>query len=179
MRVLFLDIDGVLTSAHSRRQRWDAFDPAATSAFRYLLAHGKPDRVVVHSSWRKLPEPPGYTVPLVGGGHAQCAWASDHSIWFELCRQQGLSALADVPHEDCPYKYSSHRGHEINMWLSNNADPANRYVVLDDYTDELIRETVTYAHPAAAARTCFINTSDARGLHLDEATRAVAHWTGA
>ena len=163
-RILFLDIDGVLNSSKSRQHSFSRFDPNAIQAMKLLIGEGRPDRVVVHSSWRKLPEPPGYS-----GGYC---WS--HEYWFGLLRDQGLSELADLPHEDAPFTLTSCRVTEILMWLADNDTEENRYVVLDD-------EIRVDTELSEQERLLVIQTDDDLGLTLPQARDAVqwlTHGTG-
>lgn len=167
MRILFLDIDGPLTTQRSRAAKGcNAFDSEAVKAFNHLLRHGRPQLCVVHSAWRKLPEP------------APGAWADDggyfwsHALWQDLCRRQGLHW--DAPLEDAPFEPGSDRGREIGFWLDANPWAARdaRLVIVDDQM-HLIR-------PHAYARwatTLLLKCDDENaGLTLAQAEAAVAFW---
>lgn len=161
-RILFLDIDGVLTTADSRLVDATSFSPAAVAAMTRLVSRGRPDKVVVHSTWRKLPEPPGY-------GNGYC-WS--HDYWYEVCQAQGLQALTKIPHEDAPYTKGTQRGAEICWWLAKHHQPEHRYVILDDELHKFSPMIVGWSHCILG-----IATRDEEGLTLEQAERAVDYWS--
>jgi hypothetical protein len=167
IRLLFLDIDGPLTTEESRTEAgYEAFDYRAVEAFNYLLSAGDPHLCVVHSSWRKLPEP-GPGAWAEGGGYF---WS--HQLWRELCAKQGLKW--NLALEDAPFKFSSDRGHEIGFWLEANpwAEEGARLVIVDDDM-HLIRP-----HPYASwTNTLLLECDDAgAGFTMSQARQAVDFW---
>lgn len=167
-RILFLDIDGPLTTERSRGMDWEAFDRDAVQAFKLLLGEGKPDLVVVHSTWRKLPHPD--ELARSGQDWGYC-WSH---TWFRgHCHKQGLSELADLPLEDAPFDFHrferTDRTEEIEKWLDDNHVSGNRYVILDD-------EDLRDAFAERRMDTHVVVCDDRTGLTLDQARAAVRFW---
>lgn len=122
MKVIFLDIDGVLNSDKWLKTQpdWDSIynriDPAAISLLNHLIswtgAH-----VVISSSWR-ISWPKELTSVLEHGG-------------FEhLDKVIGFTPI--FGHSD-----NSIRGDEIEYWLKQQYEPIENYVILDDGNDML------------------------------------------
>ena len=93
MRVLFLDIDGVLTTRSSRTLDYWRFGLDAIEAMRHLLARGKPDLCVVHSTWRKLPEAPEIKPEDTWWFAKNPLPVWSHSVWRAICQHQGLTCV--------------------------------------------------------------------------------------
>lgn len=143
-----MDIDGVLTTLHSRRISADTFNPVAVKALNKLLDL-KPSWVAIHSSWRKVYFP-GYFV-----------W--NLSEFLDLCESQGLN-LKKFPVEEVPYKLSTYREVEVKMYLASN--PRVRAVVLDDelYQCDFPLENILV-----------VTTADATGL-LESEVDEIEKW---
>ena len=122
MRVIFLDIDGVLnTGAFLSRCSFDrpeeAIDPSAVALLNEIVrASGA--RIVISSSWR-------------------CTF-SLHEL-REILELVGLQAEII----DATPRVSLARGHEILLWLDTQ-DPRPDYVVLDDDTSGMDLHTGKY-----------------------------------
>lgn len=165
-RVVFLDIDGVLTTKKSRSAfGYDGFGRSAVEAMQSLLVRAEPTRIVVHSSWRRLPRPPEIYAPSMGAFYF---W--DHEIWFDICKKNRLPELTEVPHEDAPFKFSSNRGHDIRWWIDDNWQDDWRGVVLDDESDLYIRPVF---EDRSVDGLLIFTTSDATGLTMQQADQAV------
>ena len=167
MRYLLLDLDGVLTTGPSRYM-WDPtkFDERAIAAIEHLLLESQA-AVVVHSSWRKLPEaPPGpWKFPPA------LSWWYWSLNWFrELCKHQGANELAARLFAEAPFKFTTSRGQEIFMWIDQNHKKGDTYVVLDDevYT---INESLGHRKDVLV-----IETNDKTGLTREQANQALAWW---
>jgi hypothetical protein len=108
MKVIFLDIDGVLNSSRTRNPRKFPYvvEPRLLRRLKKLIDHTGA-KVVLSSSWRLDP------------------------IGLLAARYWGIPFI-DV----CPDKPRSARGQEVLSWLS--AHPrVKRFVVIDDEDDEL------------------------------------------
>lgn len=162
-KILFLDIDGVLTTLRSRRSGGPSrFDERAVEALTRLLLSARTD-VIIHSSWRKLPEPPPgqWTFPPPSWW-----WFWDFNWFKELCRHQNCAALADCIRDEAPFTISSNRGQEIALWLNENHQEGNKYVVLDDEVNT-IRDSLADRNDVL-----IVKTDDESGLtteHVDVA----------
>lgn len=123
MRVLFLDIDGVLNSEDYWRDvlgsNWEMrkeppLDPGAVKRLNRIVSVAQ-CRVVVSSSWRHWPLP-----------------VLDH--WLRNAGYRGRALLDKTPHFHVPEK---DRGDEIACWLHNTRlhVPVSSFVVIDDDPD--------------------------------------------
>lgn len=169
MRYVFLDIDGVLNNfAPSKTYSTDStvFDVLAVDAIEYLLQESQA-RVIVHSSWRKLPEapePPWVFPPP----STWWAWSLE---WFkELCRFQGAVTLASRLRGVAPYTFSSTRGHDINSWIAQNHEDGDSYVVLDDQVSTIV------AAVGQRDDVLIIETDSDVGLTHEQANEAIVWW---
>lgn len=126
MRILFLDVDGVLNSRDFLRQSRDRacganshierslsqLDPTAVRLVSDFV-DAQDLRVVISSSWRRL-----HTLTELNGLLTAAGWeaALPIDVTFELM--------------------SGHRGDEIALWLSEHSEVTN-HVILDDDADFL------------------------------------------
>lgn len=106
MRVLFLDIDGVLTTERSRtiKQR-ESLDASCLKRLRDLIA-ATDVKVVITSTWRK--------------------WRTQANLQEYL----GILVYDVTPVFHTP-NHPRRRGQEIRAWLDLHPD-VDRYVILDD-----------------------------------------------
>lgn len=172
-KILSLDIDGVLTTKMSRRRDYWCFGTSALRAFQHLLQEGQPDLCVVHSSWRKLPKAPPTQLEdtwwMYGDGGFP-VWS--HDLWRSICHRQNLNW--QVPLVDAPYKLTTHRGHEVGMWLAEHEQSDDRIVVLDDEAWLLQRQPWS-KRPHVRV----FETDDRHGLTQSQAAEAVRFWLDA
>jgi len=145
MRVIFLDIDGVLNSEAFLR-KLDAqhralehkttcecyrlenqIDGEAIARLNRLVAETG-SKIVISSSWRKLLDPPELHRVLAGHGlvaeivgETPDGW--DDAIRFDMKMEYGLDG-------DRLF-----RGHEIDFWLRYTGKDVDRFVILDDGSD--------------------------------------------
>jgi len=113
IKVLFLDVDGVLNSAHDfkmhRGQEWIMIDPyKALLVYRILEATGA--KVVLSSSWRGYPKGEADVVKMIG-----------HELHDRTPRG------SEKGHE---------RGYEIQDYLEAHPE-IERYAIVDDDRDML------------------------------------------
>lgn len=123
MRILFLDIDGVLNShrtilttgncahPHNYEQRREMFDWTAIKMLQGLCRAGD-IKVVLSSSWR-------------------CGM--DRAALDKFAAFLGLPIIDLTPNAWQPHQ---RRGHEIKAWLDNHAE-ATHYAIVDDDCDML------------------------------------------
>lgn len=164
--VVFLDLDGVLTTTLSRAQGGPtAFDSRAMAALERLLAETGA-LVVVHSSWRKLPEaPPGPPWPFPVP-HGWWFWSLP---WFKaLCKFQGMRELPARLYDVAPVeRYSSTRGADIATWIHSDGSPDEFYIILDDETST-IEAAVGYM-----PNVLIVSTDDDVGLTEDQVDKII------
>jgi len=119
LKVIFLDIDGVLNSAQyyktvdRTKKDWNRFNPLAVEMMRRLIEEYDAS-IVISSTWR-------------------------YGLVKELKNELIKSGLIKYLHKDwkTPVIYPSHRGDEINLWLENHPEAID-FVIIDD--DENILE---------------------------------------
>ncbi len=157
VKVVFLDIDGVLNSDHWYRER----ELAGHSWSPHGLRHMSPDMVkrldrlvtagakfVVSSSWRYSYEPQTIEMML-----------KEHGFRGEVIAET-------ITRRTCPSFYDSYdnghapRGDEIKEWLGHHPE-VTHYVVLDDCSD------------MDAVVDHLVQTSDLVGLTDADVTRAL------
>lgn len=119
MKVLFLDIDGVLNSEASFRMEHrrknvrtqDALSAVACSNLQYILEQDSSVRIVVSSTWRLL-----------------------HTLveLQNILNAYGVEAARVIG--KTPAVMSRDRAHEIGMWLEDNPN-VTKFAVLDDDSD--------------------------------------------
>lgn len=124
MNILFLDIDGVLTSQRvctgmqskcPREKLWSTFDPVAVSFINDHFDNGKWN-IVISSSWRDCFRPRDLLMMLTMSGIK----VPLHDEW----RTERFPGQA--------------RGLEINAWLKDNEmSGKTNYIILDDNSDML------------------------------------------
>ena len=113
MKIIFLDIDGVLNSekyyrsVDRKRKNWSRFDPLAVLMIKKLIDEFSL-KIVITSTWR---------------------FGAVEMLNIELIK----SGLKQYLYEDwkTPQTSPSHRGKEIKMWLDNHP-VINEYVIIDD-----------------------------------------------
>jgi len=151
MRVLFLDIDGVLNSKPYfiergpgwmiDREQADDIDPAAVRLLNTLIARTGA-AIVISSTWRYFGQ----------------------QAVTEMLKARGLEgAVIGVT----PRSEHGVRGREIQQWLANADAPIESFVILDDDSD------MEHLMPR------LVRTSFERGLLPADVERAVALFEGA
>ena len=124
MKVIFLDIDGVLNSDEYYRsvdrtiKEWSRFDPRVAKMITNLVEEFSA-KIVITSTWR---------------------FGAVKLLNKELKR----SGLRKYLHNDwkSPQVHPSHRGTEIKMWVDKHPEVVN-YLILDDDTN-MLEEQVTH-----------------------------------
>lgn len=137
MKILFLDLDGVVNHQEFYRRRANdevlknlpyplcEFDPLVVNRINYILDETNNSKLVVSSSWRF-------------DKHLQNIF---DNVGFK-------HKIYDIT----PYGMGKCRGYEIQEWLNNHKDTTN-YVIIDDDSDILKEQ-----------RKHFIHTSELNGL---------------
>lgn len=116
-KIVFLDIDGVLTTARSCEAYdngfWVTPDPVAARLVT-KLCQDTLSKIVISSTWR-------------------CHF-NKHNLSFFL-QSNGIPMSLLHENWDTPKRMDSHRGREIREWLEKNT--VDKYVILDDDSDML------------------------------------------
>lgn len=127
MKIIFLDIDGVMISARTMEEHFNRtgistvslkipFDPIAVTTLKEIV-NTTNAKIVITSTWRRI-----MTIE-------------------QLMQHFAFSGWPDVPLLDVtPTNDSDHRAHEIQTWLDEWADnplhePVESFVILDDGAD--------------------------------------------
>lgn len=155
MKVIFLDIDGVLNSEEffvemTQNCRYDAYRSAGYSAkmSRNLCSL---DSVAI-ANLNHLITQTGAKIVV-----SSC-WKADDPFLQEIFAVVGIPAYIDIT----PYTETRHRGLEINYWLDKHPEVEN-YVILDDDTDMLDKQLEHFVQTDAYKR----------GLSLENVEQAV------
>jgi HAD domain in Swiss Army Knife RNA repair proteins len=118
LKIIFLDIDGVLNSkeyykkVNMKIDNWDRFDPETVKLINALVQEFNA-RIVITSSWR---------------------FGAKDLLFKELKKSQLLKHL--YKNWETPMIYLGTRGEEIKQWMAKHPE-VNGYVILDDRDDIL------------------------------------------
>jgi hypothetical protein len=116
MKIIFLDIDGVLNSTRSAiamggypapNRNYDRFDMVAVELIRRICS--KDVKIVLSSTWRKC------------------------EGWRKILNLPIIDKTEDIPALSCQ------RGKEIDEWLQKHSD-VEEYVIIDDDIDMLPKQ---------------------------------------
>jgi hypothetical protein len=118
MKIIFLDIDGVINSelyyksVNTKKKNWSRFDPKAVEMIKRLVEEFNA-RIVISSLWR-------------------------FAMKKELAQELKASGLINFLDKDwqTPVLQLGHRGKEIKLWLDQHPDIVE-YVIIDDDSDIL------------------------------------------
>ena len=123
MKIIFLDIDGVLCTSRSHTAlaknfggEMDEWDSVATEFLRKCCAAPDGPRIVISSTWRKFCNNPYDNSDILG----------------VRLKQHGLTRFL---HEDWRTKDFGLRGREIKEWLSRHVEIDDYRVIDDDVWD--------------------------------------------
>lgn len=155
MKVIFLDIDGVLNSEEffverTQNCRYDAYRSAGYSAkmSRNLCSL---DSIAI-ANLNHLITQTGAKIVV------SSTWRSDDPFLQEVFAVVGIPAYIDIT----PYTVTRHRGMEINYWLDKHPEVEN-YVILDDDNDMLDKQLEHFVQTDAYKR----------GLSLENVEQAI------
>lgn len=147
MKVMFLDIDGVLASYDYIRitsllkekypdKHGYSFDPRCVKVLRWLLEECPEVKIVITSTWKGM----GLTKLL------------------DMWKTRGLPGEVIGVTPELPGK----RGKEIAAWLSKYPNPVDEYVIVDDDTDMLEGQLSN-----------FVKTDPMFGLTVDDCNKVI------
>ena len=129
MRIIFLDIDGVLNHActHEMCEGCIGVDQDNLEAFQRLVEESSKEeetKIVLSSSWRVGVDQDGREIP------------NHYKYLTERLDSVGLSIYDETPFlkdEDDGFRWEERRGYEIIEWLETHKELGiSPYVVLDD-----------------------------------------------
>ena len=146
MKVLFLDIDGVLCTARSHHayssgNLWQYLDPVACRLiFKILQSTGA--KIVISSDWRHF--------------HDKCSMES-------ILMNAGFEIVSF--HEDwlTPSKLSASRGQEIGIYLRDHPE-IKKYAIVDDNADMLTEQKPFFVQTDVVNGLTFQNYQDLMAL---------------
>lgn len=149
MKIIFLDIDGVMNSSESTREfhTYHIADKRAVAALNHILRANKDVKIVISSTWREL-----HTLDYIAG------WLEGNGV----CRGRVHGSTPKINAQHGPLYIAVDRGEEITAWITGNAKGMTSYVVLDDD-----------AWKMADHQSRFIDTDCRVGLTMDDAQRAI------
>ncbi len=143
MKMIFLDIDGVLNSEMYYRsvdrtiKNWNRFDPSVVDMITKLVEEFSV-KIVISSTWR---------------------FGAIKMLNDELIKS-GLNKYLHIDWKT-PQIYPSHRGTEIKMWLDKHPEVKN-YLILDDDMN-VLEEQVRH----------FVRTDLKNGMQEDHFRKAI------
>lgn len=114
MKILFLDVDGVLNNAASAAEGIDLIAEKVLLVARICEETGA--SIVISSTWRKL-----YSLDVLS----------------EMLRRVGLRSTPVI--DVTPEFHNGHRGEEIQHWLDEHPDVTD-FVIIDDDSDMLDKQ---------------------------------------
>lgn len=159
MKIIFLDIDGVLNSLESSvlneqtKALWDYVDPLLIKRLNKIFDLVSDVKIVISSSWRKL-----YTIEEIKDMFVSAGLRPAVEIIGKT-----VNYITDHYSEN-PYweqNNSGYRGWEVYEWLSKHPEVTN-YAILDDDSDFL-----EFQMPH------FVNTSAVCGLTFADMYRVI------
>lgn len=156
MRVIFLDIDGVLNynGSESRNGIYLGIDNKRVKRLKHIVLQTDA-KIVLTSTWREF--------------YAVGAYLQDNSTGKYLnnkMRKQQLE-IYDKIREEVPW---NHRGEAINLWLTQHPDVDN-FVILDD---EIFCDYNDFNLMPHLVKTCANLTDELSGLTNGLTTAAIA-----
>ena len=165
MRIVFLDVDGVLNciSTADRYQGFIGIDSELVGNLAEFMRRSSKEEetvIVLSSSWRIGQDREGAKIP---GGY---------QYLMDKLAEYGLSIYDDTPRLVWGVRGRSRRGREIAGWLYNNRDKEiSGYVVLDD---ELFADLDKYHISPHLVRTSFDDEDGGfRKKHINEALKLI------
>ena len=120
MKVIFLDIDGVLNLIPQGHDKYGAiFHNHLVENLRYLVEQTQA-KIVISSTWR-----------MSGLEEMKNMW-KDRNLPGEVI---GVTPISRFLREDETFDERKERGREIQEYIDNNLATIENYVILDDDTD--------------------------------------------
>ncbi len=130
MKIIFLDIDGVMNSERFYHKtpnfEWDMFCPYSVILLNKLTDETNA-KIVVSSSWRKNNSVEELSTLFKKNGITGDVYSSTHVLFYKNC------------------DHSVSRGNEIQLWLSQYPE-TEQYVILDDDSDMLYNQRKNFVH---------------------------------
>ena len=118
MRVIFLDVDGVLNSTKTiKKFGFDFIDPFLVALVARIVRETEA-KIVLSSTWRLE--------------------SKDKELVDQALAQHGLELIGQTPHIQRPFEEGNwvRRHEEIQAWLDEN--PTSKFAIIDDDGDAMI-----------------------------------------
>jgi hypothetical protein len=149
MKIIFLDIDGVINPWRSERDSSGRFGQKALENFKLIMDTVTDTFVVITSSWRYH-----YTLPEMKEFFDQAGISPGRivDITPDLRRDEGM------------IKYDPGRNEEIQAWLDQHPD-VEKFAIIDDVDFEQMESLEEY----------FFQTKFEEGLTLDQSLKIINH----
>jgi hypothetical protein len=158
MKIIFLDIDGVLTT---KSTGWKGFHPECLNALKFIL--DKTDaQMVLSSCWRHgfIDWPTGKLIDAKDSITVIKRWFTDAG-WSPELANRLISSTPDFVCRDVESPFESgHRGTEISEWLKKHPE-VTAFCILDDDCD---MEPHGDRH---------VHTHEEMGLSMENAEKAI------
>ncbi len=149
MKVIFLDIDGVLNS-----EEWDRYVQSFTYGARFNSCYLLSQEMILRL--QNVVFQTNAEIVLTS------SWRTNERAMSALTRQLSLYHL---PIRDTTVSYAyGNRADEVKLWLESHSNVIS-YVIVDDYDDGFSNDEVLVAH--------FVQTNYFQGLTSEEAEKIV------
>ena len=149
MRVIFLDIDGVLNS-----EEWDKYIQSFTYGARFNSCYLLSQEMILRL--QNVVFQTNAEIVLTS------SWRTNERAMDALRRQLSLYHLSI--RDSTLYSTYNTRADDINEWLRNNPN-VRSYAIVDDYDDGFSNDEVLVAH--------FVQTNYFQGLTSEEAEKII------
>lgn len=149
MRVIFLDIDGVLNS-----EEWDKYVQSFTYGARFNSCYLLSQEMILRL--QNVVFQTNAEIVLTS------SWRTNERAMDALRRQLSLYHLS-IRDSTVSYAYGN-RVDEVKLWLESHSNVTS-YVIVDDYDDGFSNDEVLIAH--------FVQTNYFQGLTSEEAEKIV------
>ena len=122
MKIIFLDVDGVLNCSSTTRKLHGMRFVDTRKMYRVReICERTGAKVVISSSWR--------------WGTAPDAFVLDVEMWNALLQEFDKHRIPVIGHT--PLSFDDNRGNEIRTWLKMQEEPVEQFVVIDDIIIDL------------------------------------------
>ena len=167
MKVIFLDVDGVLIAFGPQASSIGSFDPDCMSALKEIVEKTGA-KIVISSSWRES------KVDLALLMHKLNEIGISEDDVIDMTPE--LHSINGEMWDDDKGKFvggdgwTGGRGHEIETWLLANLTNVDKFVILDD--DPTAKQRKDWQHGM------FVNTDFNTGLSSEEADKTIKFLKG-
>ena len=132
MKVIFLDIDGVLNTGYrnGKKDKYGyAFDPAAVANLAHIIDETGAD-IIISSSWKFYGVPKLRKMWEIRNLPGTILDITPNTVSDEMLLNANLDEM----------ELGVCRGNEIKEWLSKHKGEVSNYVIIDDFDDLLLEQ---------------------------------------